>query len=163
MAQYKELHGKFKKTTSLDTLIDEHVGKLGTQKRDKFENELQLEILGETMKNLTEKYVNIDWSGICEDFNLESGDISPEQSFEIDRALGNINEVIHGFIEQNKPQVHIGTATITNAEHNVLMVALDHMYEHLNDMRGDLDDHDDEVTNINRLKDVKSLQELFRL
>jgi hypothetical protein len=115
------------------------------------------------MKNLTEEYVNIDWRNLAIDFDLDSGDISPEQSFEVDRALGNINEVLHGFIEQNKPQVHIGTATLTNTEHNVLKVALDHMYEHLNDMRGDLDDHDDEVTNINRLKDVKSLQELFRL
>ena len=38
------------KTTSLDTLIDKHVGKLGTQKRDEFENELRLDILGETIK-----------------------------------------------------------------------------------------------------------------
>ena len=38
------------KTTSLDTLIDKHVGKLGTQKRDKFENELRLDILGEAIK-----------------------------------------------------------------------------------------------------------------
>ena len=53
---------------------------------------------------------------------------------------------------------------LTNTEHNVLMVALDHMYEHLNDMRGDFDgDEDNEIDNINRLKDVKSLQELFRL
>ena len=115
------------------------------------------------MKNLTENYVDIDWSGICEDFDLEYGDISPEQSFEIDRALGNINEVLHGFIKQNKPAVILGATTLTNTEHNVLKVALDHMYEHLNDMRGDLDDHDDEVTNINRLKDVESLQQLFRL
>jgi hypothetical protein len=115
------------------------------------------------MKNLTEDYVDIDWSGICEDFDLEYGDISPEQSFEIDRALGNINELLHSFIEKNRPTVHVGTATLTNTEHNVLKVALDHMYEHLNDMRGDLDDYDDEITNINRLKDVKSLQELFRL
>jgi len=59
--------------------------------------------------------------------------------------------------------VHLGATTLTNTEHNVLRVALDHMYEHLNDLRGDLDDYDDEITNINRLKDVKSLQELFRL
>lgn len=59
--------------------------------------------------------------------------------------------------------VMIGATTLTNTEHNVLRVALDHMYEHLNDMRGDLDDPDDEVTNINRLKDVESLQQLFRL
>ena len=38
------------KTTSLDTLIDKHIGKLGTSKRDKFENELRLDILGEAIK-----------------------------------------------------------------------------------------------------------------
>ena len=54
------------------------------------------------MKNLTEKYVNIDWSGICSDFDLKYGDISPEQSFEMDRHLGNINEILHAFINQNK-------------------------------------------------------------
>lgn len=40
------------KTTSLDTLIDKHIGKLGTQKRDKFENELRLDILGKTIKKV---------------------------------------------------------------------------------------------------------------
>ncbi len=40
------------KTTSLDTLIDKHIGKLGTKDRDKFENELRLDILGETIKKL---------------------------------------------------------------------------------------------------------------
>ena len=54
------------------------------------------------MKNLTEEYVEIDWSGICEDFDLDSGDISPEQSFEIDRALHKINEVLNEFIIQNQ-------------------------------------------------------------
>jgi hypothetical protein len=54
------------------------------------------------MKNLTEEYVNIDWGGICTDFDLGYGDISPEQSFAIDRALGDINEILHAFINQNK-------------------------------------------------------------
>ncbi len=40
------------KPTSLDTLIDKHVGKLGTQKRDKFENELRLDLLGETIRKV---------------------------------------------------------------------------------------------------------------
>ena len=40
------------KTTSLDTLIDKHVGKLGTQRRDKFENELRLDLLGETIRKV---------------------------------------------------------------------------------------------------------------
>jgi|TARA_R110002167_G_scaffold211596_1_gene416174 hypothetical protein len=114
------------------------------------------------MKNLTEKYVNIDWSGICEDFNLDHGDISPEQSFEMDRNLGNINEVLHEFIEQNKPPVMVGNATLTNTEYNVLMVSLDHMYEHLSDMRGDFDgDEDNEIDNLKRMADVRSLQRLF--
>lgn len=38
------------KTTSLDTLIDRHMGKVGTKRRDKFENELRLDIIGETIK-----------------------------------------------------------------------------------------------------------------
>jgi len=114
------------------------------------------------MKNLTEEYVNIDWSGICEDFNLDSGDISPEQSFEMDRALGNINEVLHKFIEQNKPTVMIGNE-LTKSEYNVLMVSLDHMYEHLDDMRGDFDgDEDNEIDNLKRIADVRSLQKLFK-
>ena len=113
------------------------------------------------MKNLTEEYVNIDWMGICSNFDLEHGDISPEQSFEIDRALGNINEVIHAFIDQNKTKTTEYNVTLTRREHNVLMVALDHMYEHLDDMRGDLDDYDDEITNLNRIASVRSLQKLF--
>ena len=53
------------------------------------------------MEDLTH-YIEIDWSGVCEDFYLKHGDISPEQSFEIDRALGNINVILHAFINQNK-------------------------------------------------------------
>tara|TARA_R110002050_G_scaffold127613_1_gene248588 strand:+ start:72 stop:422 length:351 start_codon:yes stop_codon:yes gene_type:complete len=112
------------------------------------------------MKNLTEEYVNIDWSGICEDFNLDSGDISPDQSFEMDRALGNINEVLHKFIEQNKSEVHLGQATLTNTEYNVLLVALDHMYEHLDDLVGDLETGADEFI-LKRIDAVNSLKKLF--
>jgi len=115
------------------------------------------------MKNLTEEYVNIDWSGICEDFDLDYGDITPEQSFEIDRALGNINEVLHEFIEQNKPKVHIGQTTLTSTEHNVLMVALDHMYEHLNDLVDDRESFEEKNIILKRKVAVKSLKEMFNL
>ena len=115
------------------------------------------------MKNLTEKYVEIDWNEICSDFDLDHGDITPEQSFELDRALGNINKVLHNFIDQNKPTVHIGAATLTNTEHNVLMVALDHMYEHLNDLVDDRETFEEENTNLKRIDAVKSLKEIFNL
>lgn len=38
------------KTVSLDTMIDKHIGKIGTQERDAFENELRIELLGHAIK-----------------------------------------------------------------------------------------------------------------
>ena len=52
------------------------------------------------MEDLTH-YIEIDWSGVCEDFDLEYGDISPHQTFEIDLALNKITEVLNEFIIQN--------------------------------------------------------------
>lgn len=38
------------KTVSLDTMIDKHIGKRGTEKREVFENELRLDLLGQAIK-----------------------------------------------------------------------------------------------------------------
>jgi DNA-binding XRE family transcriptional regulator len=38
------------KTYSLEELTDEYIGKKGTKKRDKFENELRLDLLGHAIK-----------------------------------------------------------------------------------------------------------------
>lgn len=38
------------KTVSLDTMIDSHIGERGTQKREIFENELAIELLGYEIK-----------------------------------------------------------------------------------------------------------------
>jgi DNA-binding XRE family transcriptional regulator len=38
------------KSVSLETMIDKHVGKIGTAKRDSFEYELKLELLGTAIK-----------------------------------------------------------------------------------------------------------------
>lgn len=40
------------KTTSLDELIDKHIGEIGTEKRDAFEEELRLDVLGQTIKQI---------------------------------------------------------------------------------------------------------------
>ena len=53
--------------------------------------------------------------------------------------------------------------TLTNREHNVLMVALDHMYEHLDDLVGELDTFEEENINLKRIVDVQSLKEMFNL
>jgi hypothetical protein len=70
-------------------------------------------------------------------------------------------EGFHNII-QNKTEVHIGTATITSTEHNVLMVALDHMYEHLDNLVGDLETFEEESTNLKRIDAVNSLKKLFK-
>lgn len=38
------------KTVPLDTMIDKHIGKRGTSKRDAFENELRIDLLGQAIK-----------------------------------------------------------------------------------------------------------------
>lgn len=38
------------KTVSLDTMINKHVGKRGTTRREKFENELKIDLLGSAIK-----------------------------------------------------------------------------------------------------------------
>ena len=38
------------KTVSLETMIDKHVGKRGTEKREAFENELRIDLLGYAIK-----------------------------------------------------------------------------------------------------------------
>jgi HTH-type transcriptional regulator / antitoxin HipB len=40
------------KTYSLDELTDKYIGKKGTKKRDEFENELRLDVLGQTIKQV---------------------------------------------------------------------------------------------------------------
>ena len=43
------------KLYTLEELLDKHIGKLGTPKRDAFENKLKLELLGETVKQVREE------------------------------------------------------------------------------------------------------------
>jgi len=38
------------KTVSLDTIIDKHIGKRGTERREAFENELRIDLLGQAIK-----------------------------------------------------------------------------------------------------------------
>lgn len=38
------------KTVSLDTMIDKHIGKRGTERRKAFENELRIDLLGQAIK-----------------------------------------------------------------------------------------------------------------
>ncbi len=43
------------KTVPLDTMIDKHIGKIGTTRRDAFENELRIDLLGQTIKQVRQE------------------------------------------------------------------------------------------------------------
>jgi len=53
------------KTVSLDTMIDKHIGKPGTERREAFENELRIDLLGQAIKqarqerNLTQEQLGV--------------------------------------------------------------------------------------------------------
>ena len=42
-------------TTTLEEMLDRHVGKIGTEKRDEFEYELKMDLLGEAIKRTRKK------------------------------------------------------------------------------------------------------------
>lgn len=43
------------KTVSLDTMIDKHIGKRGTERREVFENELRIDLLGQAIKQVRQQ------------------------------------------------------------------------------------------------------------
>jgi DNA-binding XRE family transcriptional regulator len=43
------------KTYSLEEMTDKHIGKIGTTNRDAFENELRLDLLGQTIKSIRQE------------------------------------------------------------------------------------------------------------
>ena len=45
------------KTYSLEEVTDKHLGKIGTAERDAFDQELRLDILGQTIKNSVRKEI----------------------------------------------------------------------------------------------------------
>jgi DNA-nicking Smr family endonuclease len=46
-------------TVSLDTIIDKHIGKIGTPRRDSFENKLRIDLLGQTVKQARQEPISM--------------------------------------------------------------------------------------------------------
>jgi hypothetical protein len=49
-------------------------------------------------------YIETDWQGIWEEFDLTSGDITPEQHFKYEHAIEMIKEVVVEYIKQNRDE-----------------------------------------------------------
>jgi HTH-type transcriptional regulator / antitoxin HipB len=63
------------KTVSLDTMIDKHIGKLGTQRREAFENELRIDLLGQTIKQVRQE-LNLTQEQLGELVGVQKAQIS---------------------------------------------------------------------------------------
>jgi len=68
------MENKFK-TTSIDTIIDKHIGEIGTLRRDNFENELRIDVLGESIKQARKKR-NLTQSELGELVGVQKSQIS---------------------------------------------------------------------------------------
>jgi HTH-type transcriptional regulator / antitoxin HipB len=63
------------KTYTLDDLKDKHLGKIGTEKRDKYEYELRLDLLGEVIKR-TRKERHLTQTELGEMIGVQKSQIS---------------------------------------------------------------------------------------
>jgi HTH-type transcriptional regulator / antitoxin HipB len=63
------------KTYTLDELKDKHIGKTGTEKRDKYEYELRLDLLGEVIKR-TRKERHLTQTELGEMIGVQKSQIS---------------------------------------------------------------------------------------
>ena len=70
----KKMADKFN-TVSLDSMIDKHIGKLGTTKREAFENELRIDLLGQTIKQVR-KEQNLTQEQLGEIVGVQKAQIS---------------------------------------------------------------------------------------
>ncbi len=63
------------KTVSLDTMINKHIGKRGTDKREAFEHELRIDLLGEAIKQARQER-NMTQAELGELVGVQKGQIS---------------------------------------------------------------------------------------
>ena len=67
------------KTVSLDTMIDKHLGKVGTERRDAFENELRIELLGQAIKHARQER-NLTQAQLGEFVGVQKAQISKKEN-----------------------------------------------------------------------------------
>ena len=58
-------------TFSLDEMIDKHIGKIGTENRDDFKNELKIDLLGHAIK-MARKERNLTQEQISKHYNAST-------------------------------------------------------------------------------------------
>jgi predicted XRE-type DNA-binding protein len=67
------------KTVSLDTMIDKHIGKVRTERRDTFENELRIDLLGQAIKHARQER-NLTQAQLGEFVGVQKAQISKKEN-----------------------------------------------------------------------------------
>lgn len=83
------------KTYSLDELTDTYIGKKGTQKRDEFENELRLDLLGQTIRKARQES-NLTQEELGELVGVKKAQISKIENSTTDARFTTIIKVFKG-------------------------------------------------------------------
>mgnify|MGYP006195603351 CR=1 FL=1 len=86
------------KTTSLEVLIDKHIGKIGTKKRDEFENELRLDLVGQAIKQARQDR-NLTQEQLGELVGVKKAQISKIENSTTDARFETILKVIRAIGE----------------------------------------------------------------
>lgn len=80
------------KTYTLEEMTDKHIGKIGTPKRDAFENELRLDLLGEAIRDARKKR-NLTQQQLGEIVGVQKAQISKIENSMKDARLDTILKV----------------------------------------------------------------------
>jgi len=80
------------KSYSLDEITDKYIGKIGTPKRDEFENELRLDLIGEAIKQ-TRKERNLTQEQLGELVGVKKAQISKIENSLTDARFDTIIKV----------------------------------------------------------------------
>ncbi len=98
------------KTVSLDTMIDKHIGKRGTSKRDAFENELRIDLLGQAIKQARQER-NLTQEQLGELVGVQKAQISKLESSANSATIDTILKVFKAL----KADIHFNV-TIENKQ-----------------------------------------------
>jgi len=56
----------------------------------------------EKIYGLVESQIDLLFDSVCDEFNLESGDISPELQDKLDKCIDELQSIVEKFINLNK-------------------------------------------------------------
>ena len=99
------------KTYSLEEMTDKHIGKIGTPKRDAFESELKLDLLGHTIKSIR-KERNLTQEELGELVGVKKAQISKIENSVTDARFKTILKVFKALNTKINFNVEVGKPTL---------------------------------------------------